>query len=264
VLLKQGRQESRSQVRLKVEVCGRDGQGHPFVQTAYARDTSFHGARVDGIECLKGPGEILQITYKRKTAKFRVMWVGAPGSKEHGHIGVRTLEPRKNIWSIKPVPDAAKSQIFCEPLPSAGAGALRAPHKSSNDEPIPSQPEKRRYTRHGCLGSVEFRIAGNRTTMSGKLTNISLGGCHVQAPGTCLPGTLLELALEACNQRIHLDGRVTVGNPAKGMGVEFVSGCDGLKHLPRFIEAVRRHSTVFPAPSTTVRKPVQRTSHQRS
>ncbi|HKU21921.1 MAG TPA: PilZ domain-containing protein [Terriglobales bacterium] len=218
---------------------------------------------MDGIECLKGPGEILQITYKRKTAKFRVMWVGAPGSKEHGHIGVRTLEPRKNIWSIKPVPDAAKSQIFSEPSPPAGAGAAPSPPQSSNAEPI-TQPEKRRYTRHRCLGSVEFRIAGNCTTMSGKLTNISLGGCHIQAPGICLPGTLLELALDACNQRIHLDGRVMIGNPANGMGVEFVSGCEGLKHLPRFIEVVRRHATALPVHSRRVPKPAQRTSHQSS
>jgi len=238
-------------------VCGKDSQGNAFVQTAYARDTSFYGARVDGVECLKGPGDIIQIKYKRKTTKFRVMWMGQPGSKEHGHIGLRSLEPRKNIWGIEPVPVASKAPPFSDALPSAAAGAAGPPNCSS-EKPVRSSPERRRYTRHRCLGTVEFRIAGNCTVMSGKLTDISLGGCYVQALGTCLPGTPLELALEACKQRIHVDGRVAVANSSKGMGIEFVSGCDGLRHLPRFVEAVRRRSGVIATPSMPIAARTQR------
>jgi hypothetical protein len=219
-------------------VCGRDSQGNPFVQTAYARDTSFYGARVDGIECLKGPGDIIQIKYKHQTAKFRVMWVGQPGTKEHGHIGLRSLESRKNLWGIKQVPGDI-------PLPFLDNPALVVPSAPGNQNlssqtVLSSQTEKRRYTRHRCLGTVEFRIAGNTTTMSGKLTDISLGGCHIKVAGTCLPGTPLELVIEACKLRIQLNGRVAAAQSSKGMGIEFVSGCDGLKQLPGFIEAVRR------------------------
>lgn len=239
-------------------MCGKDAQGNAFVQTAYARDTSFYGARVDGIECLKGPGDILQIKYKRKTTKFRVMWMGQPGSKEHGHIGLRSLEPRKNIWGLEPVPVTSKSQPFFDALPSAAAGAA-GPLNSSSEKSVPSSPERRRYTRHRCLGTVEFCIAGNCTVMSGKLTDISLGGCYVQALGTCLPGTPLELALEACKQRIHLDGRVAVANSSKGMGIEFVAGCEGLRQLPRFVEAVRRRSGVTATSSAAIAARIQRT-----
>lgn len=235
----------RSQVRLKVEVCGRDAQGNPFLQTAYAKDTSYYGARLDGLECLKGPGDIVQVTYKRKTTKFRVAWVGQPGSKEHGHIGLQSLEPRKNIWSIKQVP-AASRQPLGDRVRSLASAA--AEHQSSPQPPW--QPERRRFTRHRCLGKVEFRIAGNRTTISGKLMDISLGGCYVQALGTCLAGTLLEIVIEACGRRIQLDGRVAVAGSSKGMGIEFVSGGEGLKELPNFIDLVRqRYSAIRTRPA---------------
>lgn len=236
--MRHGRREFRSPARLKVEVCGRDSQGNPFVQTAYARDTSFYGVRVDGIECLKGPGDIIQIKYKHQTAKFRVMWVGQPGTKEHGHIGLRSLEPRKNLWGVKQVPGDI-TQTFLDSSPLAVPSPPGNQNLSSQTV-ISSQPEKRRYTRHRCLGTVEFRIAGNTTTMLGKLTDISLGGCHIKVAGTCLPGTPVELVLEACKLRIQLNGRVAVAQSSKGMGIEFLSGCDGLKQLPGFIEAVRQ------------------------
>jgi hypothetical protein len=254
-MVKQGRRELRSQVRLQVKVSGRDAQGNPFVQTAYARDTSFYGVRVDGIECLKGPGEIVEIKYKRKTSKFRVVWVGLPGSKEHGHIGLRSLEPRKNIWNLGQTPGANKP--FFDSLPRTEAGPVK-PQNSCDKESLPSRCERRRFTRHRCLGTVEFRIAGNCTIMSGKLTDVSLGGCYIQASGTCLPGTLLELAIEARKLRVQLNGRAVVAASSKGMGIEFVSGCDGLKDLPKFIEAVRRQSNAIPTRPVTLAARVQR------
>jgi PilZ domain-containing protein len=281
-MLNVGRRESRSQVRLKVEVCGRDSQGNPFVQSAYARDTSYYGARLDGIECLKGPGDIVQIKYKRVCSKFRVVWVGLPGTKEHGHIGVRSLEPRKNIWNLKQVPGPRSSEaapgassspvvLAADPQKPTPKNSPPEPQKSADKESLPeaekpgatksisSQSNRRRFTRHRCLGTVEFRIAGNCTVMSGKLTDVSLGGCYVQAPVACLPGTLLELALDACKLRVHLDGRVAVAESSKGFGIEFVSGCAGLKQLPRLIEAVRRHTASVPARSTGAATRLQRT-----
>lgn len=212
---------------------------------------SFYGACLHGIECLKGPGDIVEIKYKRKACKFRVVWVGAPGTKEHGHIGLRSLEPRKNIWSMKEIPAPSRSQPLLDSTPRA-ATAVAGPRKPAAEKPETSGPERRSYTRYRCGGTVEFRIAGNCTTMSGTLTDVSLGGCHVQVAGTCLPGTRLELALEACNQRIHLDGRAAAAESTKGMCIEFVSGCNGLKQLPKFIEAVRRSAKRVPARSATL------------
>jgi PilZ domain len=229
-----------------------------FVQTAYARDTSFYGARVDGIECLKGPGEIIQITYKHQTAKFRVMWVGQPRTKEQGHIGLRCLEPRKNIWGIEQVPAARPPQLFLDASLSSVPGDTESQSLPS-EKPLSSRPERRRYTRHRCLGTAEFRIAGNCTTISGKLIDLSLGGCYIKVPGTCLPGTPLELVLAACDLRIQLNGRVAVAQSSKGMGVEFVSGCDGLKQLPGLIEAVRRRFGAMQRRSVAAPSRVQRT-----
>lgn len=234
----QNRRESRSHVRYKVEVRGKDAQGgNPFVQTAYATDTSYYGARIDGIECLKGPGDIVQVKYRGKTSKFRVVWVGQPGTREHGHVGLQSLELRKNIWNIKQIP-SAKNQPLADRVRSLASPA--AEHQNSDGNRPTPQQERRRFRRYRSLGTAEFRIAGNCTTMSGKLTDISLGGCHVQALGTCLAGTLLELTLDSGGLRISLNGRVAVATSSKGMGIEFTSGSDGLKDLPEFINALRR------------------------
>lgn len=239
----QGRRELRSEARLKVEVRGKDAQGNPFVQTAYATDTSYYGARIDGVECLRGPGEVVQVKHKGKSCRLRVVWVGQLGTKEHGHIGLQNLEPRKNIWNIKQVP-TARSQPLADRVRNLAATAAGG-QNSEPAKPIPLK-ERRKFTRHRCLGNAEFRIAGNYTNLSGKLTDISLGGCYIQALGTCLVGTLLDLELEACEVKISLSGRVVVAASSKGMGVEFVSGCEGLKQLPKFLDAVRRRYNAPP------------------
>lgn len=246
----QGRRESRSNVRLKVEVRGKDAQGNPFVQTAYATDTSYYGARIDGIECLRGPGDVVQVKHKGKSSRLRVVWVGQLGSKEHGHIGLQNLEPRKNIWNVKQVP-SAKSQPLADRVHSL---AGTAPQRDSSESAKAATPnEKRKFTRHRCLGNAEFRIAGNYTKLSGKLTDVSLGGCYIQALGTCLVGTLLDLELEACGLKISLGGRVVVAASSQGMGVEFVPGCEGLKQLPKFVDAVRRRYAAATRPAVEVR-----------
>lgn len=134
--------------------------------------------------------------------------------------------------------------------------ACKALPQPQSSEPAKADPpnERRRFTRHPCLGTAEFRISGNYTRLSGKLTDVSLGGCYIQALGTCLLGTRLDLELEACGLKISLDGRVVVAASSRGMGVEFVSGCEGLKQLPKFIAAVRRHYTSMPTrPAVEVR-----------
>ena len=83
--------------------------------------------------------------------------------------------------------------------------------------------------------------------------DVSLGGCYIRALGTCLPETLLDVALEACGQHIELKGRVAVSGSSKGMGIEFVSGCDGLKDLLKFVDAVRRRYYTAPPQSPGTR-----------
>ncbi len=94
------RRAPRSKFRLRVEVSGLDSGQNSFVQTAYAHDVSRWGARLEGIYCLRGSGVTIDVKHKGRTAKFLVIWMGQPGTREDGHVGLRNLQPEKNIWRL--------------------------------------------------------------------------------------------------------------------------------------------------------------------
>src|SRR5690348_4505733 len=163
----------RGQVRFLVKVFGSDNEGNPFKQTAYAWDVSRWGARVDGIQCLKKPGQLVDVQYKGQTGKFVVVWMGKPGSKEHGHVGLQNLVPERNIFGVD-------GPAIC-PDPYATGGKVHQTHpaieeaiSNAHDISVAPQPKqnRRQYTRHRCVGTVEFRIRGSKTSMSGTLTDL--------------------------------------------------------------------------------------------
>jgi hypothetical protein len=46
-------------------------------------------------------GQKIQVKCGRKKALFRVVWVGQPGSYQADQVGIRCLEPEKNIWGLR-------------------------------------------------------------------------------------------------------------------------------------------------------------------
>jgi hypothetical protein len=220
-----------------VKVSGLDAQGNPFKQTAYASNVSHWGARIDGIMCLRKPGQLLDVQYKGKTAKYVVVWLGKAGTRLHGHIGIKNLVPDKNIFGM-PV-----RRLLSDPYASAERAEPANPSPEVRATSERRSSNRRRYTRHACVGAVEFRMLGSKTNMSGKLTDLSLGGCYIQAPATCPRGTVLELVLEVGETRLHAQGKVTVVNSAAGMGVEFTSADKSISRLPALINSIRLRQT---------------------
>src|SRR5262249_50802462 len=122
-----------------VVVSGTDAEGNPFDQTAYACDVSRRGARVDGIGCLRGPGETITVEHKGRTAKFFVVWVGLPGTLEDGQIGIRKLERNKDIWVLNlPVP---QTDQFVQPEVDVSHWAEEIPVSDTADIVAHSEPE---------------------------------------------------------------------------------------------------------------------------
>jgi hypothetical protein len=91
-------QERRVAKPLRVQVRGMDRIGNPFVQSASAIDISQNGARLEGVGYLTLPGETIEVKCRWRKARFRVVWVGQIGTTEANQIGVRSLEPEKDIW----------------------------------------------------------------------------------------------------------------------------------------------------------------------
>src|SRR5215472_6694382 len=69
-------------------------------QLAHTLDVTEISARLAGLSILLQPGEIVEIQRGGRKARFRVYWMGEPGTKLEGQAGVRGLEPAKSIWSI--------------------------------------------------------------------------------------------------------------------------------------------------------------------
>ena len=97
---KQRKNEIRTPQAIKVWVSGMDLSGNPFLQSAYSLEISKSGARLHGIGFVTSPEKRIHIKRGWKKALFCVMWVGEPGSYQADQVGVRCLEPGKDIWGL--------------------------------------------------------------------------------------------------------------------------------------------------------------------
>jgi hypothetical protein len=94
------RREKRVPASIPIRVRGVDPEGNAFTQSAQAVDVSRHGARLDGIGYVTRPGETIEVKRRWQSARYRVLWVGHPGTPEAGQAGVYALQPGKNPWGI--------------------------------------------------------------------------------------------------------------------------------------------------------------------
>jgi PilZ domain len=111
------RQEERLAQQLTVWVAGLDARGNRFQQTAKVVDISRQGARLSEIRCLHRAGELIELKCRGRRAQFRVVWI----DDFTGQVGVRCLEPSKDLWGVTfPPPRPVKY----EPTKAIPAGTL--------------------------------------------------------------------------------------------------------------------------------------------
>ncbi|HWP85424.1 MAG TPA: hypothetical protein VNN17_09555 [Terriglobia bacterium] len=94
------RRERRTPEAVRVWVQGVDRNGNRFRQTAVSLDISRHGARLDGLGLITYPGSTIEVRRLWRKARFRVVWTGKRGTPQANQIGIRCLEPGKNVWNI--------------------------------------------------------------------------------------------------------------------------------------------------------------------
>jgi hypothetical protein len=61
-------------------------------------EISMIGARLMAASGVSKVGQIVWLQRNNKRAKFRVMWVGEPGTSHENQVGVETMEPANMIW----------------------------------------------------------------------------------------------------------------------------------------------------------------------
>jgi len=97
--------ERRTPMKLPVRVWGMDSVGKLFSMEASTVDITPRGACLEGIVCMLQRGAIIGVECGRSRARFRIAWVGRPGSDHEGQVGVQCIEPGRYIWGV-PLPRA--------------------------------------------------------------------------------------------------------------------------------------------------------------
>ncbi len=61
-------------------------------------EISTHGARLVAPPGIKSVGQTIWLQRQNRRAKYKVMWIGEPGTSLSGQVGVESLEPSNVIW----------------------------------------------------------------------------------------------------------------------------------------------------------------------
>jgi hypothetical protein len=192
-----------------------DANGRTLLQIVTTRNISRHGALLDGLQGTLKPGEIISITFKNNKARFRVSWVGDPGTDRAGQIGVQSVDPAKCLW------DATT-------LPPPVADAYTAP---------PAK-ERRQHRRVQCRLGAELRIEGAESLARAEVTNISIGGCFVEMSTLPTAKSRLKLIVWANEAKLTFQGLVVSQRPGFGVSIRFTEMAeDAREQLQGFIRS---------------------------
>ncbi|MBZ5524878.1 MAG: PilZ domain-containing protein [Acidobacteriia bacterium] len=90
------RREKRINVAVPVKVfLDPNGAG---CQLCCTYEISLVGARLVAVSGITEVGQTVWLQRHNKRAKYRVIWIGEPGTSNSGQVGVETLEPANVIW----------------------------------------------------------------------------------------------------------------------------------------------------------------------
>jgi hypothetical protein len=67
-------------------------------QTCCTYEISLIGARLVTPIGIKDVGQVVMLQRHNRRAKFKVTWIGKPGTAQAGQVGLETLEPQNVIW----------------------------------------------------------------------------------------------------------------------------------------------------------------------
>jgi len=92
--------EERTPMQLQVRIWGMDGTGKLFSLYTRTIDITPIGARIERGMLFLQRGSVIGVECGHSRSRFRVVWVGQPGTRHQGQIGIRCLEPGKYIWGV--------------------------------------------------------------------------------------------------------------------------------------------------------------------
>lgn len=149
-----------------------------------------------------------------------------------------TLAQSSNAAGTRAGRKTGIATVLAEDRTTASASLRATGHSDQRKTSKPKKDDCRQFSRYRCTTQAQFRAPGG-PILSGKVANLSLGGCYVQTPEPYPVGASLELVMQLGRNRIYTQGRVTAVDEKQGMGVKFEGNLrDCLQRLPRFVQVV--------------------------
>jgi hypothetical protein len=220
------RREQRIAISVPVIVHGKDAYGRPFEEMAQTVDISRSGACVVGVVSPPAPGIDLQIEYKGEKAAYRVEWIGEKGTPLAGQIGLRAIDPARQIWNDR-LPDFASVSSALE---SRADGSDAAANSGSGDpflRPTAGHAwagsERRRFSRQSCRIPAQVTTVEGGVQLKGTITDISRNGCFMEMLAPLPAGSEVVLTANSAGRLFCCRGLVRTSMTAMGMGIEFTT-----------------------------------------
>ncbi len=198
------RNRTRSKSVVPVRIFGTDAAGNRFYEFAHTLDISASGTRLAGVRVLVQVGEIVGVQHQHRKSQFEVVWVRRMAGGSEYQLGLKCLEPQKDLWDFKELVEAEQDDDFEVWVPSR-----------------PVKTERRVHRRHNINGGVEVCLVGSQSGQWLALSDISLGGCYCQTHKPLPMLTRVRLHMNIEQTEIAAYGVVRTSHPTMGMGIEF-------------------------------------------
>lgn len=219
--------DDRLPTELSIRIWGMDSAGHPFSAQARTIDITRTGARIAGVEHVCQKGDVIGIQHGEQKARFRVVWVGSPGSAKAGQVGVHCVESGKYIWGVQ-LPER-KWTIDPHPIPGMGGVVSLADNIVSHDamgmnvskSPAVKPGARRVHRRVSCTGSIEIAPEGGAAKLQALLSDISASGCYAELGNPLPVNTRIQFDMRLRQRELRGHGIVRQCHPGVGMGISF-------------------------------------------
>ncbi len=222
------RQYKRLHVALPITVSGVDAEDNAFTQSAVTVEISARGMRVRGVRCFRAPGDPVEVRYQGRHARYKLAWIGPSSTCPAGLAGLEVIPEACDLaWLL--FEDHFTPDMLSGPdpnldpyvLPDTAAADSASGKARQAQQPEHRSQERRRHVRFPCAGVAQVWEGGNQYAVTGRLNEISMGGCYVEMMSPMRARTAVRLELEIDGHSVRLEAVVRTSQPAFGMGLEF-------------------------------------------
>jgi hypothetical protein len=99
--IKGKRRQKRTKMVAPVRLWITGTSGNQESHLAHTLDVNDHGVRLAGFGCELKPEDMIELQYRHKRARFRVLWTSTPEGSREKRLGAECVEPQKDIWGVE-------------------------------------------------------------------------------------------------------------------------------------------------------------------